>query len=523
MLGQGLDLGGCQAVERYAGDVREAGPGRLVFRPEGDQHQYRQGADALDRQIEHFERGRIGPVGVFEQHQDRLLPRQCFELVEQGRQGQPPLLRRAQCERRIALAGRDRQQGSEERCRFRDARRRQYGFELVELRLGRVLGGEAGGAPQLHDKGVQDAVAVIGRALIAQPRVRLVRDLGGELSGEPRLADAGLAREQDDLAGAGPGLAQAVAQQGALRRPPDEVGEPAARRLEPAFRHGDALDREGLDRLGEALRYLPAEIGEPEQVADEAAGGAGEDDLPGFRQSLQARREVGGLADHRLLLRRALADQIADDDKPGGDADADGEPLRSTGLQARHRRCYFQPRPHRPLGVVLMRPRIAEIGQHPVAHEFGDKAVIARDDAGNGVLIGADLLAQFLGVEPRRQGRRADEIAEHHRQLPPLGAIRAREWRWCCRRLKRLFLRSACRSPRRTLQRSRSQTTNWTGNRQSRAALGAKAPRCRVFGHAAWAAHLESWAPRDDRVKHISGMIAEEAFVDTGGRIGNTR
>ena len=164
----------------------------------------------------------------------------------------------------------------------------------------------------------------------------------------------------------------------------------------------DAFDREGLDRLGEALQRLPAEVAQPEQVADQAAGGAGEDDLPGFRKSLQARREVGGLADHRLLLRRAHADQIADDDKPGGNADADGEPLRSTGLQARHRRFYLQPRPHRPLGVVLMRPRIAEIGQHPVAHEFGDKAVIARDDAGNGVLIGADLLAQFLGVEPHR-------------------------------------------------------------------------------------------------------------------------
>ena len=66
-----------------------------------------------------------------------------------------------------------------------------------------------------------------------------------------------------------------------------------------------------------------------------------------------------------------------------------------------------------------MRPQIAEIDQHPVAHELGDKAVVARDDAGNSILIGADLLAQFLGVEPRRQRRRADEIAEHHRQLPP--------------------------------------------------------------------------------------------------------
>jgi len=116
MLGQRLDLGGRQAVERDAGDVRETGPGRLVFQPEGDRHQYRQGADALDRQIEYFERGRIGPVGVLEQHQDRLLPRQCFNLVEQGRQGQPALLRGTQCERRVAVAGRDRQQGCKERC-----------------------------------------------------------------------------------------------------------------------------------------------------------------------------------------------------------------------------------------------------------------------------------------------------------------------------------------------------------------------------------------------------------------------
>jgi hypothetical protein len=181
--------------------------------------------------------------------------------------------------------------------------------------------------------------------------------------------------------------------------------DPAARRLEPAFGYGDALDREGLDRLGKALRCLPVEVAQPEQIADQAEGGASEDDLPGFGQSLQACREVGGLANHRLFLRRAFADQITDHDKSGGDADADGEPLRSTGLQARHRSCYFQPRPHRPLGIVLMCLRIAEIDQHPVAHEFGDKAVIARDDAGNRVLIDAELLAQLLGIEPHRQGR----------------------------------------------------------------------------------------------------------------------
>jgi hypothetical protein len=107
MLGQGLDLGGRQAIECYAGDAREAGPWRFVFRSEGDQHQYRQSADPFDRQIEHFERTRIGPVDVLEQHQDRLLPRQSFELIEQGCEGQAALLRGAQCQRRIALAGRN--------------------------------------------------------------------------------------------------------------------------------------------------------------------------------------------------------------------------------------------------------------------------------------------------------------------------------------------------------------------------------------------------------------------------------
>jgi hypothetical protein len=80
---------------------------------------------------------------------------------------------------------------------------------------------------------------------------------------------------------------------------------------------------------------------------------------PGCASACRRAARLGGLADHRLLLRRALADQIADHDQPGGDADADGERLLSPGLQARHRRGYFQPRPHRPLGVVLMRPRIA--------------------------------------------------------------------------------------------------------------------------------------------------------------------
>ena len=72
-----------------------------------------------------------------------------------------------------------------------------------------------------------------------------------------------------------------------------------------------------------------------------------------------------------------------------------------------------------------MRSRIAEVDQHPVAHIFGDKAVEAADRIGDGVVVGADQLAQILRVKSRRERGRTDEIAEHHRQLPAFGV----DWR----------------------------------------------------------------------------------------------
>ena len=73
------------------------------------------------------------------------------------------------------------------------------------------------------------------------------------------------------------------------------------------------------------------------------------------------------------------------------------------------------------LGVVLVRVRIAEIGQHAVAHVLGDVSVEARDLAGAAVDRLRMHLAHVLRIQLRRQRGRADQIAEHHGQLPPLG------------------------------------------------------------------------------------------------------
>jgi len=68
-----------------------------------------------------------------------------------------------------------------------------------------------------------------------------------------------------------------------------------------------------------------------------------------------------------------------------------------------------------------MRLWVAEIDQHAVAHVFGNKPVERGDSFADRAVIGGDYLAQVFGVEPCREFGRADQIAEHHRQLPALG------------------------------------------------------------------------------------------------------
>jgi hypothetical protein len=135
---------------------------------------------------------------------------------------------------------------------------------------------------------------------------------------------------------------------------------------------------------------------------------------------LQARRQVRGLADDRLLLSGARADEIADHDEPGSDADADSQGNAGDRIQFRRRFDQRKPGLHGAFGVVFVRLGIAEIGQDPVAHIFGDEAAGLGDEVFAEPMIGADDLAHILGIEPRRQRGRADEVDEHYGQLPPL-------------------------------------------------------------------------------------------------------
>ena len=167
-----------------------------------------------------------------------------------------------------------------------------------------------------------------------------------------------------------------------------------------------------------------AEVAIFEQIAYQTTGARGDDDGIRLGQGLQAGGEVWSFADDRLLLRRAFTDQIADHHEPCSDADPRLE-LDGFDIEATDRSDHIQPGSDRPLGIVLMRPRVAEIKEYTVAHVFGDKPVEAADDIGDGAMIRGDDLAQIFRVESRRERCRANEIAVHHRQLPAFGV----DWR----------------------------------------------------------------------------------------------
>jgi hypothetical protein len=267
--------------------------------------------------------------------------------------------------------------------------------------------------------------------MVTQDRARLVAEPLAQGEDDARLADARLPGQEHDLAFALLGLPPAIEEETELQLATDERREAlGVQALEAPLETPGPQDLERPHRLGEAPEGARAEILHLEQPTDQAPRALGDDHLPRLRQGLQPRGEVRGLADDGLLLGRTFADQIADDDQPGSDADPRRQCRARGRLQPADHLGDRQPSAHCPLGLVFVCLGPAEVGQHAVAHELGDEALEASDHPGRRVLIGAEHLAHVLGIELGRQFGRADQIDEHHRQLPPLGLARGRPRSW---------------------------------------------------------------------------------------------
>ena len=194
-------------------------------------------------------------------------------------------------------------------------------------------------------------------------------------------------------------------------------------RFEAAFRRTRPQRRPGSRRQGDALEVPGPEVLQLEQIAEQFSRALGDDDRVRFGDRLQPRREVRRVADDTALLRLSRSQKIADDHDPGRDPDPYVQRRARRGAEFRRGLDDGEPGPHGALGVVFVRLRIAEIGEHAVAHVFGDEAALAFDAIRAATMIAADDLAHVLRIEPRRYRGRTDEVAEHHGQLAAFGGV----------------------------------------------------------------------------------------------------
>ena len=177
-----------------------------------------------------------------------------------------------------------------------------------------------------------------------------------------------------------------AADQGGQRR--------AAQRLEAAGDGARAQHLPSRYRRGDALELDLAEIAVFEEIAGQSPGTRGDHDRIGLGQGLQARGEIGRIAGDIVL-----DDLAADDNQPGGNPHARVELFGL--IEPRNPIDQRQPASRSTLGIVLVRLRISEINQDPVAHVAGDKPAKALDNLCDAAMVGADDPAQILWIEPR--------------------------------------------------------------------------------------------------------------------------
>ena len=169
-------------------------------------------------------------------------------------------------------------------------------------------------------------------------------------------------------------------------------------------------------RLGHALERVGAALLGDKQTGDLALHSRRDHDRARLGQRLHPRRDIGDVA---VNLARRI-----DHHRAGFDPDAGGElRLAAAGIlavQLGKRALDRQRRPRCAFGVVLLRHRIAEQRHQPVAELLGDMAAHLRHRRRGGIEISADQVAPLLGIEPRGNAGRADQIAEHHREVAAL-------------------------------------------------------------------------------------------------------
>ncbi len=379
--------------------------------------------DLLD-QVEH--RG-LGLVGVLEHQDDRRAGGQAGEDREQPG---PDLGHRVAALLAARVLVPD-PEGEREPChRLLDLVGGAAGRR--ELLQPREQPGRAGvrALPQLLEQHLRERPErdlLLERARPAEQHLHLVGQPREELLGHAALADPRLAEQGDQVAPA--------RLEDALER---VVEQPElALAVDDRDRAARAAGREGDHRPASRVVVEPLRVDDPRRLvldlrAREEPGPLGHLHGPGVGALLQARGEVDRRAEEQALL-RGLG---ADGDRPGVDAhprpERDREPVAlADPLDPLDE---GEAGPHGAQRVVVVDLGDAEDADDRVAGEVVRAAPERLELLGHGPVEGRDDLAVALGVDLRRELRRADEVDEDDRDdlallgrggLDRVGAVRA--------------------------------------------------------------------------------------------------
>ena len=184
--------------------------------------------------------------------------------------------------------------------------------------------------------------------------MRLLLEALQQCRSDARLADAGFARDQHDLAVAGFGTRPTAQQQVDLFVAADQRRQDrSTQRLEAALNDARVQRLPSGHRHVDALNLDGAKIAVFKQITNQPARTGGDNDRIRLGQALQPGGEVWRFTDDGLLLRRAFADQIANNDQPGGNPDARLQ-CDVFAIEPAHRIDDVETRTDSPLGIVLM-------------------------------------------------------------------------------------------------------------------------------------------------------------------------
>ena len=176
-----------------------------------------------------------------------------------------------------------------------------------------------------------------------------------------------------------------------------------------------------LHRLCDSLERMRTHVAQLEGSAHQAPRAGCNHHLIGAGQPLQPCRQVGGLAHRELGFGVVRSRNRPDHHRPGGHSDVNGQRrIRAHRFHCLHD---LQGRAHAALGIILVGAGPAKVGHQPIAPVLGHVPLVARHDFGARFAVALHQLAQFLGIEALRQRGGTYQVAEHHGELAPLGAL----------------------------------------------------------------------------------------------------